>query len=73
MSDLSVRKSVTVNAPIERAFTVFTGGMDGWWPRGTHHIGESELKETVLEGKENGRWYEIGVDGSECEWGRVLA
>jgi uncharacterized protein YndB with AHSA1/START domain len=72
MTDQSVRKSVTVNAPIEKAFTVFTQGMPGWWP-GTHHLGgDTELKEAVLEGKEGGRWYEIGVDGSECDWGRVL-
>ncbi|MFI6360703.1 SRPBCC family protein [Streptomyces sp. NPDC050743] len=71
MTDGSVRKSVTVHAPIEKAFTVFTQGLDSWWPRG-HKIGQGQLKEAVLEGREGGRWYEIDADGSECEWGRVL-
>ncbi|MGI5143212.1 SRPBCC family protein [Streptomyces sp. CA-106110] len=72
MTDASVRKSVTVEAPIAKAFTVFTQDFDGWWPR-NHKIGEGDLKQAVLEGKEGGRWYEIDTDGSECEWGRVLA
>jgi uncharacterized protein YndB with AHSA1/START domain len=71
MTDGSVRKSVTVHAPIEKAFTVFTQSMDSWWPR-SHKIGQGQLKEAVLEGREGGRWYEIDADGSECEWGRVL-
>jgi uncharacterized protein YndB with AHSA1/START domain len=72
VTDVSVSKTVTVNAPIEKAFRVFTEGFDTWWPRG-HHIGKADLKQAVIEGKEGGRWYEVGVDGNECDWGRVLA
>jgi uncharacterized protein YndB with AHSA1/START domain len=68
----SVSKTVTVNAPIEHVFEVFTKRFDSWWPR-THKIGKAELQTAVLEQREGGRWYERGVDGVECEWGRVLA
>ena len=64
--------SVMVEAPQEHAFTVFTDGIDSWWPR-EHTIGEAELKEMVLEPRVGGRAYGIGVDGSESDWGRVLA
>jgi uncharacterized protein YndB with AHSA1/START domain len=67
----AVRHTITVAAPQERAFMMFTEGFDQWWPR-THKIGPSELAEAVLERREGGRWYERGVDGSECEWGKVL-
>jgi uncharacterized protein YndB with AHSA1/START domain len=67
-----VRTAITVAAPIERAFKVFTEGFDRWWPR-EHHIGTAEMAEAVLEPRQDGRWFERGVDGSECEWGRVLA
>jgi uncharacterized protein YndB with AHSA1/START domain len=64
--------SITVHAPIDHAFKVFTAGFDTWWPRG-HHIGTAEMAEAVIEPRVDGRWHERGVDGSECEWGRVLA
>jgi uncharacterized protein YndB with AHSA1/START domain len=66
----SVRRDVTV--PLDRAgaFEVFTTRMDAWWPR-EHHIGAADIAEAVLERKAGGRWYEKGVDGSECNWGRV--
>lgn len=66
-----VRKEIVVEAPLEHAFRTFTEGMDRWWPR-AHHIGKAELKEAVLELRAGGRWYERGVDGSECLWGKVL-
>lgn len=67
----SLQKQVVVEAPPERAFRVFTEKFDSWWPRG-HHIGKSDMKTAIMESRANGRWYEVGVDGSECDWGRVL-
>ncbi len=67
-----VRKSVCVNASVERAFEFFTGAYDRWWPR-SRHIGQVPVEEFVLEPFEGGRWYERRVDGSECQWGKVLA
>ena len=67
-----VRKSVTVDAPIARAFDVFTAGFGRWWPA-SHSIGKSRIRNAVIEPRVGGRWYEIGEDGSECEWGEVLA
>ena len=67
-----VRRDVTVPASVERAFQIFTTHFDSWWPR-AHHIGSAELRLAVLEPRVGGRWYEIGIDGRECDWGRVLS
>jgi uncharacterized protein YndB with AHSA1/START domain len=66
-----LRGSTIVNAPVDQAFRAFTTSLDGWWPR-EYHIGRAEMAEAVLEPGEGGRWYERGIDGSECDWGRVL-
>lgn len=71
-SETSVQSTIVVDAPIERAFTVFTDGMASWWPR-EHHILQVEVAEIVFEPREGGRIYDRGVDGSECHWARVLA
>lgn len=63
--------SVTVHAPIDRAFRAFTTSLDRWWPR-EYHIGHAEMAEAILEPRAGGRWFEKGVDGSECDWGHVL-
>jgi uncharacterized protein YndB with AHSA1/START domain len=70
--DTSVRTSITVHAPIERAFAVFTDGIGTWWPP-EHHILEAELAEMVFEPRVGGNIYDRGIDGSESRWSRVLA
>ena len=70
--DTAVRTSIVVEAPIERAFSVFTDEIGSWWPP-DHHILEAELAEMVFEPREGGHVYDRGVDGSECRWARVLA
>ena len=64
--------AVTVAVPVERAFHVFTASFNTWWPH-QYHIGQADVAQIILEPRVGGRWYERGVDGSECDWGRVLA
>lgn len=70
---LSARTSVTVSATPERAFDVFTHGFATWWPLDSHHIGEQDAVDVVIEPRPGGRWYEKAADGSECDWGFVTA
>jgi len=71
-AEKSVRTSVLVEAPIERAFHVFTEEMASWW-HPEHHILRGELAEMVFEPRVGGYIYDRGVDGNECRWARVLA
>jgi uncharacterized protein YndB with AHSA1/START domain len=68
----AIRGTVTVGVPVERAFGVFTDSFGTWWPP-QYHIGQADMAEVILEPRAGGRWYERAVDGSECDWGRVLA
>jgi len=67
-----VRRTVVVDAPQAVAFDVFTARLADWWPMATHHIGKADCADVRMEPRVGGRCYEIGVDGSECDWGRVL-
>lgn len=69
-----VQKTIRVRASAERAFKVFTGGMSRWW-LSTHTINPTHaaIERVVVEPRPGGRWFEVGVDGSECDWGRVMA
>ncbi|HLM63575.1 MAG TPA: SRPBCC family protein [Acidimicrobiales bacterium] len=67
-----VEVSVEVEAPIARAFEVFTAEIGTWWSP-DHHILQADLKEMVFEPRAGGYVYDVGVDGSECRWARVLA
>lgn len=66
-----VRKSVVVEANPERAFAVFTAGIDRWWPK-THGIGATPVKHSILEPFVGGRWYAQHEDGAEVVVGHVL-
>ena len=71
-TDTSVTASVVVDAPIDRAFAVFTEDFGRFKPP-EHNLLEVEIAETVFEPREGGHLYDRGVDGSECRWARVLA
>jgi uncharacterized protein YndB with AHSA1/START domain len=69
-TNASVRKTVTVNTSVEQAFKVFTDGFDSWWPR-SHKLVAVDMAAAIIEGRAGGRCYQRGVDGSECDWGKV--
>ena len=68
----SVQTAIVVEAPVERAFQVFTEDFDRIKPR-DHNLLEVDIAESVFEPRAGGRVYDRGVDGSECQWARVIA
>ncbi|MGW5669124.1 SRPBCC family protein [Micromonospora sp. NPDC003776] len=70
-TDTAVRTSVRVSAGPERAFEVFTAGMDRWWTR-SHHVQPGTLKAIGVEPWVGGRLWEENDAGDVCAWGRVL-
>jgi len=70
---LGVRRTVAVDVPVERAFRVFTEEVGRWWPLDTHHTNPAGAVTAVIEPRVGGRWFERAEDGSETDWGRVLA
>jgi uncharacterized protein YndB with AHSA1/START domain len=67
----SIQKSVVVNAAVERAFALFIGRFDAIKPR-EHNLLSVPIAETIFEPYVGGRIYDVGADGSRCEWARVL-
>ena len=65
--------TVRVETTRERAFDVFTTKFGTWWPMQTHHIGSKDAVDAIIEPRVGGRWFERAADGTECEWGSVLA
>jgi uncharacterized protein YndB with AHSA1/START domain len=67
-----VRRQIVVEAPVDRAFAVFTEQFGDFKPP-EHNLLKVPIAETVFEPKVGGHIYDRGVDGSECRWARVLA
>jgi uncharacterized protein YndB with AHSA1/START domain len=69
---MTIRHDVVVNAPLDRAFHVFTEKFGDFKPR-EHNLLEVPIEETVFEPRVGGHIYDRGVDGSLCKWARIVA
>ena len=67
----TVSSETIVEASVDRAFRVFTEQFDKIKPR-EHNMLGVDIAESVFEPHVGGRVYDRGVDGSECQWARVL-
>lgn len=79
MSDIEpIRRSVTVRAPVDRAFRLFTEDMGSWWPVQTHsraadeHEGV-EVERIEFQAREGGRVLEHLSTGDVLPWAEILA
>jgi uncharacterized protein YndB with AHSA1/START domain len=70
--ETSIKTDIVVDAPIDHAFRIFSERFDQIKPR-EHNMLQVDIAESVLEPRSGGRLYDRGIDGSECQWGRVLA
>jgi uncharacterized protein YndB with AHSA1/START domain len=68
-----IRKAVVVELGQEAAFLLFTQALPSWWPVGSHSIGGARAREARFQGGLGGRIYEVLDDGTEYDWGRVMA
>ena len=72
----AIKRSVTVDCPVEHAFSTFTDRIHEWWPLGGYSIQAGEdghAPETVIFDGPGGRVYERTTGGEELEWARVVA
>jgi uncharacterized protein YndB with AHSA1/START domain len=67
----TVRVQVVVEAGLEDAFRTFTEGIGTWFPP-EYNLPAVPIAERVFEPRPGGRVYDRGVDGSQCQWARVL-
>ena len=68
-TDLTIRKSLHVDAPPQRAWEAFVERTGEWWPIETH----STAKEQVVDVRiADGVLVEVRRDGSTGEWADVL-
>jgi uncharacterized protein YndB with AHSA1/START domain len=67
-----IRKTITVDAPLETAFETFTKRMGDWWPGEPHTVFEDRVA-VVVDERVGGRVYERAADGQEADWADVLA
>jgi mannose-6-phosphate isomerase-like protein (cupin superfamily) len=67
-----LRLEFTVGCPVERAFALWAEQTSRWWPHGHSVSGAAGLTVT-FEPRRGGRIYERTPDGSEHDWGEVLA
>ena len=68
----TVRRQVVVDAPVERAFFVFTERFGDFKPP-EHNLLGAPVAETVFEPRVGGGIVDRAADGSQCRWARILA
>ncbi len=73
MSIAPIRQDVFVPLPPARAFALFTGAMERWWPCRACADQAEQMVAVLLEPRLGGRWFRRMGNGTDAELGTVLA
>jgi hypothetical protein len=65
LGELVLAKSITVDAPVDTAFRVYTEEIASWWPLKTHSVLKDKAETIVFEPRAGGRIIERGADDAE--------
>lgn len=68
-----IRQSTMVRSSREHTFDVFVSTIGQWWPLQPYSAGKERVRTVHVEPRVEGRVYEQWDDGTECDWGRLLA
>lgn len=68
-----VRQHTTVRSGLEHTFGVFVRRIGSWWPLRPYSAGKEHVRQVTVEERAGGRVFETWDDGTDVEWGTLLA
>jgi uncharacterized protein YndB with AHSA1/START domain len=68
-----VRQSIVVRSGRRLTFDTFVRTIGIWWPVTPFSAGRDQVQDVTFEPRPGGRVYETWRDGTEVDWGEVLA
>lgn len=68
-----VRQSTLVRSTRRHTFDTFVATIGAWWPVTPFSAGQDRVRDVTFERQTGGRVYETWTDGTEVDWGTLLA
>ena len=68
-----VRQSTVVCSDVRHTFGTFVSTIGAWWPVRAFSAGKDRVRAVTVEQDQGGRVYETWDDGTEVDWGTLLA
>jgi hypothetical protein len=68
-----IRQSTLVRASVRHTFDTFVTTIGAWWPVQPFSAGKDRVRDVTVEQRQGGRVYETWDDGTEIDWGTLLA
>jgi uncharacterized protein YndB with AHSA1/START domain len=68
-----IRQSTVVRSDLRHTFDTFVATIGAWWPIRQFSGGRERTREVTIEPCTGGRVYETWDDGTQADWGSLLA